>query len=349
MARVGIIGTGWGARVQTPNFRSAGLEVTAIAGRAAAKTERVARELAIDRFFTDWRDLVRSPEVDLVSIVTPPSLHRAMTLAALEAGKHVLCEKPTALDAAEAREMFDASRQYPDRIALIDHELRFLPAWDRAKAVVEEIGALRFAEVRYSSSSRGDRAREWNWWSDAAEGGGVLGAVASHFIDTLRYLVGEIAAVRGLLHTFIGSRPAADGQARTVTSDDFAAVGLRFENGALALLSFSVVAAIDEPTTLTIHGENGGLRLVAGSLSTVARGGEWRETVPAPPRIVGDSSGGPFGSGTLHLGRALKAALDDGKIDALAPAATFFDGLQQQRALDAARESSRNGGGWITR
>ena len=94
MARIGIIGTGWGARVQTPAFREAGLEVVAIAGRDAAKTKEVARELDLQAF-ADWRDLVAS-DVDLVTIVTPPSEHLEMATAALEHGKHVLCEKPTA-------------------------------------------------------------------------------------------------------------------------------------------------------------------------------------------------------------------------------------------------------------
>jgi hypothetical protein len=100
MARVGIIGTGWGARVQVPAFREAGLEVVAIAGHNADRTRRAAAELGLEAF-DDWRSLIAS-NIDLVTIVTPPSEHLSMAAAALEAGKHVLSEKPMALDVAEA-------------------------------------------------------------------------------------------------------------------------------------------------------------------------------------------------------------------------------------------------------
>jgi predicted dehydrogenase len=158
MARVGIVGTGWGARVQVPTFREAGLEVTAIAGFHRNKTRELAAELKL-RAHDDWREVVSSPDVDLVSIVTPPSEHREMAIAALEAGKHVLCEKPTALNALEAEQMLAASRRFPSQLALIDHELRFLPAWREARARLPELGSVRYVEGRYSSPARGDRNR----------------------------------------------------------------------------------------------------------------------------------------------------------------------------------------------
>src|SRR5436305_6549432 len=122
MARIGIIGTGWGARVQVPAFREAGLEVVAIAGSHRNKTHRIGEELGVNAF-DDWPSLVVSPHVDVVSIVTPPSEHVKMAVAALEHGKHVICEKPTALNAAEAEQIVAEARKHPDRFALIDHEL----------------------------------------------------------------------------------------------------------------------------------------------------------------------------------------------------------------------------------
>lgn len=342
MARVGIIGTGWGARVQIPAFRTAGLEVVAVAGSDPEKTRRVAAEHSV-RGHDDWRRLVESPDVDLVSIVTPPDQHAEMAIRALEAGKHVLSEKPTALSAAEAERMLAAAQARPKQLALIDHELRFLPSWREARARIGELGALRYAELRYSSPGRADPQRPWNWWSDAARGGGVWGAVGSHFVDALRYFVGEIEAVAASLQTFIRERPFGDGK-RRVTSDDFAAAHVWLEEGAFVVMTFSVVAAVDEPTTLTLVGANGAFRLVADELRSARTGQEWRaETTQGGARVVGDSSGGFFGTGTVWLGRALAAALDRGEREALAPAATFRDGLAQQRALDAGRRSSENG------
>jgi predicted dehydrogenase len=345
MARIGIIGTGWGARVQTPAFREAGLEVVAIAGRDAGKTKEIARELDLQPF-DDWRDLVAS-DLDLVTIVTPPSEHLAMATAALDGGKHVLCEKPTALDAPEAERLVAAARAHPDRITLIDHELRFLPSFRAAREQLHELGAIWYAEVRYASPARGDRNRGWNWWSDAGSGGGIWGAVGSHFVDALRYLVSEVDSVQATLHSFIGERPF-DGGLRAVTADDFAAVNARLANGAFAAMTFSAVSGgPDEPAMLTIHGEHGAMRIVGEELLRSRRGEPFvRVAGDEMANRPGNSSGGAFGSGTVFLGRALRTALDDGDRGALTPGATFADGLAQQRVLDAARRSSANEGRW---
>lgn len=347
MARIGIIGTGWGARVQVPAFREAGLEVAAIFGHNPERASRIGRELGI-KVFDDWRALIGS-DLDLVTIVTPPSEHLKMATAALDAGKHVLCEKPTALNVAEAEQLVASAHKHPDRIALIDHELRFLPSFRAARERMGELGGVRFVEVRYASPSRGDQTRAWNWWSDAEHGGGIWGAVGSHFVDTLRFLGMEIEAAQATLRTIIAERPYENGT-RNVTSDDLAAVHLRLTGGAIAAMTFNAVASgPDEETTLTIHGEEGALRLAGEELLTAMRGEPF--TVAAGTRRSdrkGNSAGGAFGSGTYLIGCALRSALDEGNRDALADAATFDDGLAQQRVLDAARESSRNNGIWTT-
>jgi predicted dehydrogenase len=347
MARIGIIGTGWGARVQVPAFREAGLDVAGIAGAHRNKTHRVAEELDVHAF-DDWRELVAANDVDLISIVSPPSEHLAMATAALDSGKHVLSEKPTALNAHEAEQLVAAASAHPDRLALIDHELRFLPAWRMARERIGDIGALRYIEVRYASPSRGDRRREWNWWSDAARGGGVWGAVGSHFIDAIRYFVGEIAAVQAMLATVIRHRPFGDAT-RDVSSDDLAAVHLRLASGAVAMMTFSAVASgPDEATTMTIHCEDGAMRLLREELLMAVQGEPFTRAAGGPlDDRRGNSPGGAFGTATLHLGRAIKAALDDGDENALGVAATFVDGLAQQRVLDAARASSEGDGKWV--
>ena len=165
----------------------------------------MATELHVEPF-DDWRALVDS-NLDLVTIVTPPSEHLAMATAALDAGKHVLCEKPMALDVAEAEQLVAAARKHPDQLALIDHELRFLPSFRAARERIGELGGIRYAEVRYASPGRGDRSSAWNWWSDAKRGGGIWGAVGSHFVDTLRFLGMEIEAAQATLQTIIEERP----------------------------------------------------------------------------------------------------------------------------------------------
>jgi predicted dehydrogenase len=342
MAKIGIVGTGWGARVQVPTFREAGLNVVAIAGHSVEKTIDIAAEVDVQAY-DDWRELVAA--VDLVSIVTPPSKHREMGLYALEAGKHVLLEKPTAMHAGEAEELVAAAHARPDQIALIDHELRFLPSWREARERIRDLGDVRYAEVRYSSPARGDRNRAWNWWSDANRGGGIWGAVGSHFVDALRYFGIELEEAQALMRTTIDRRPR-DGGTREVTADDFTSADFRLRGGAVAVMTFSAVATgPDETSMMTIYCDRGAMRF-SGEEVLLSTGGKPFETFAGGPmeQRPGNSHGGAFGTGTLHLGRALRAALDDGDRDALAPAATFEDGLAQQRVLDAVRRAASVGG-----
>lgn len=323
MTKIGTIGSGWASRVQTPLFREAGFDVVNVKGH-------------------DWRSLLDS-DCDAVTITTPPSEHLEMASAFLARGKHVICEKPTALNVMEAQELVAAAKQRPELIAIIDHELRFLPAWIAARERIRELGGVRYIEVRYSSPARGDRSREWNWWSDADRGGGILGAVGSHFADAIRYLVGEIEEVQAMLLTMIDERSG-----KKVTADDFAELNLRLAGGAHATMTLNAVASgPDEQAMMTIHCEHEAMRLI-GSELLVAKRGEPYALVAGEemPKLPGNSMGGAFGSGTRELARALKRALDEGDRGALAPAATVHDGLAQQRVLDAARRSSENGGKW---
>ncbi|NTV65578.1 MAG: Gfo/Idh/MocA family oxidoreductase [Oscillochloris sp.] len=343
MVGIGIIGTGWGARVQVPAFRSVGLEVVALAGSQPERTARIAADLGVAWQSTDWRALIAHPDVALVSIVTPPGLHCEMALATLAAGKHVLCEKPTALDAAEAALMQAAAAARPDQLALIDHELRLLPALRLARELIArgEIGPVRHAEARSLGSSRSDLRRPWNWWSDAAQGGGVLGAIGSHQIDLLRYLLAdEVTVAMGMTRSCVAARPDESGWMRPVTSDDYVAATLRFGGGALATISASVVGPHDEPNSLSVYGPSGALRFVGGRLLRSA-GGDFIDITPEHPLSFPAGIVGDFPQGTVYLGVALRAGLT-GDRAALASAATFADGLATQRVLDMIRAATNS-------
>lgn len=346
---IGIIGTGWGTRVQVPAFKAAGLPVVALAARDRARTEQQARELGIAFATNDWRELLARDDVQFVSIVTPPSTHREIAIAALEAGKHVLCEKPMALDASETQAMVDAAKAHGTLYTLIDHELRFLPAVQLARQQVQQgnLGTLRHIESTVLSASRNSPQREWNWWSDAEQGGGLLGALGSHQVDLLHFVFGPITAVSGLTNVFISERPSESGS-RPVTADDYSAFLLRLPDGGIGTIAMSVVAAVNEPSRLTAHFEHGALRLEAGRLLRSEHGGEWSDitpphTVEIPAAL---DAGGEFPRGTVYIGHAIKRALST-DCGALAPAATFEDGHRVQRVLDAVRQSQRSNSGWV--
>jgi predicted dehydrogenase len=341
--RIAIIGTGWGTRVQIPAFRSAGLEIVGLAAHNAEKTRAEAARLGVPAFAT-WRELLDT-DADAISIVTPPATHREMALAALAAGKHVLCEKPTALDSAAAAAMAEAAASRPGQWALIDHELRFHPLYQAARAAIAEIGPIRHVFSSVVGPSRADATRPWNWWSDKEQGGGIWGAIGSHQLDTLRWLCGEISAIRATLHTFVAERPY-EGGARAVTSDDAALAHVRFAAGGLGAITISMVGATGEKDTLTVHGAAGAVRIEGAHLHRADPGGEWIDQTPEHTVEIPEGIAGAFPVGTVYLGHALRAS-GQGDGAALAPAATFADGLRTQRLLDAGRRSDDADGGWV--
>src|SRR5687768_5289947 len=127
VVRIGVIGTGFARNVQIPAFRQCeNAEIISVASGSIENAEATAKEFGIGHFTADWRETVSRDDVDLICITTPPRLHHEMTLFALRHGKHILCEKPMAMNAREARAMTDAAKA-ANLLALIDHELRFQP------------------------------------------------------------------------------------------------------------------------------------------------------------------------------------------------------------------------------
>src|SRR6185369_14666106 len=173
---IGIIGTGFARTTQIPGFRDCmGAKIVAISSRIRERGEAIAKEFGIDHVVTDWMDLVTHPDVNLVSIVTPPSTHLEITLAALDHGKAVLCEKPMALNADEARRMVEKANA-AGVLALIDHELRFLNSRRVMRGMLQAgaIGTVRHCNYVFRSDYRGIADRAWDWWSDETMGGGAL-------------------------------------------------------------------------------------------------------------------------------------------------------------------------------
>src|SRR6059036_4285446 len=270
--RIGFVGSGFARRVQIPALAFVpGAKATAIASGHRANAEAVAREFGL-RVFTDGTELARSADVDLVIVSSTPDTHARYAIAALEAGKHVLCEKPMAIDAFEAAQMVTASEQHPDRLAWIDHELRYEPNRRRARELIRSgaIGAVRHIELSLKPYLRGDGRPQaadapWTWWFDGARGGGILGSVGSHLIDLCRFWTGsEVAYVAGVVETFVTERKDESGANRPVTADDFASSVLRMASGAVATVTLSTVA----------HHGPGHLAQVTGSQGTLVLSGE---------------------------------------------------------------------------
>lgn len=346
--RVGVIGTGFGSTVQIPAFRAnPRVEVVAVASGQPGKARQVADRLGVPHAFDDWTKLVAA-DLDLVSITTPPHLHHAMALAALNAGRHVLCEKPMAMSAPEAEEMLSGADR-ARRVHVIDHELRFNPNRRKARTLLAEgfIGVPRHVLLTAVNASRLDPAKPWGWWFDETRGGGLLGAVGSHQVDLLRYWLGDITAVTGTADPVVPERPLPDGSGRRrVTADEFTTFSLRFRSGAVGTVFLSCVAAHGVGPRVEVWGDEGHLLLDADDRLWGARHGEALveltelETLkPVPGMEYVSLWGVSFVRLVDHL---VQATLDGAPV---APAATFQDGLAVQQVLDAVRQATRSG--WV--
>lgn len=349
---VGIVGAGFARTTQIPGFQNCpGARVVAIASRHREHAESVAREFGIEHVATDWRELVQRDDVDLVSVVTPPATHMEITLAALERGKAVLCEKPMAMNADEAKRMTDSSRA-AGVLALIDHELRFLNSRQKMRTMLHngEIGDVRHCSYLFRSDYRGVLDRQWDWWSDSAMGGGTLGAIGSHTIDSFRWLLGtEVSEVCCMLSTHIAERPdKTSGEPRRVTTDDEAKLMFRFADSSLArnatgVASLSVVESGAYENRLEVFGTKGALMVEEnGDLShSPAGSGIWKPVEVEQGPIAPGMREGSWSGGFTAFSSAIVDALRDGR-QTVAGAATFEDGYRVQLVLDAARASNES-------
>jgi len=343
--RVGFIGSGFARRVQLPALALVpGTRPTAVASGHRANAEAVAREFGLAHVFTDGTELARSPDVDLVIVSSTPDTHARYAIAALEAGKHVLCEKPMAIDAFEAAQMVTASEQHPDRHAWIDHELRYEPNRRRARELIrsDAIGELRHVELSLTPYLRGDGRPQafdapWNWWSDASRGGGILGAVGSHLIDLFRFWSGrEITYVAGLVETFVKERRDETGARRPVTADDFASCVLQSANDAVAAITLSTVAHHGPGHLGQVTGSDGTLFLSGETKLELGKPGGPLEDVSAPDDLWEKTTpNNMWARSFVRLLREMVQVISGGTPQG--EPATFRDGWQVQRVLDAIR------------
>jgi len=352
---IGIIGAGFARTTQIPGFRNCrGARIVSIASRHRERAASVAQEFGIEHVCTDWKELIDRDDVDLVSVVTPPATHMEITLAALERGKAVLCEKPMAMDAAEAKRMTDRARD-AGVLALIDHELRFLSSRRKMRAMLHSgaIGTVRHCNYVFRSDYRGP-AGTWDWWSDENMGGGTLGAIGSHAIDSFRWVLdAEINEVCCVLSTYVSERPdKSSGSMRPVTSDDTVKMLLRFADspltkGATGAASLSVVESGKSLNQLEVYGSGGALMVEeTGELwHSPAGSGGWRRVEVEEDTVASGMRDGSWSRGFTIFSCAIINALRDGRTT-VAGAATFEDGYRVQLVLDAARESSKNGS-WL--
>lgn len=345
--RTAIIGASFARDAYLPalaNIDDAG--VVAIASARLSSARATAEQFGIQQAYDDWREMLERHEVDLVCIATPPDLHAPMTLAALEAGAHVLCEKPMAMDAGESRAMLEAA-EAAGKLHVMGHELRFNPNRRRIKALLDagEIGEVRHLNMVSINAGWGDPASRpaGDWWSLAEHGGGRFGAAGSHAIDLIRWWLGDIGALSGQVATMVPDRiDAKSGETWRATADDQFSFLLEMQNGVLASVFMSGAARHSGGSSLQIFGSEGSIRLGDGDerLYVARAGGDFEDlSVDDPNASLPLVNSGIWNVSFVALMQELCAAIREGR--ELQAGATFADGLQCQLAMDAVRRSSQ--------
>jgi predicted dehydrogenase len=275
--RWGLIGAGDIVRKRVADALRActGCELAAVSRARADLVEPFAREVGAKRWYRHWRELVADPGVDAVYVATPVHLHAEQTIAAAEAGKHVLCEKPMAMDLAECDRMITACRA--SGVALgVAYYRRFYPVVARVKQMIDsaEIGTPVFAQMMAFEPFNPQPGEPRSWLIDRAQaGGGPMADFGCHRIEVLSHLLGPVQRVTSIVSTIALDRDV----------EDTAAALLQFERGATAMLVVTHAAA-DRQDTLDLFATRGSIRIAPlNSGNMIVKVGEVERGESHPP------------------------------------------------------------------
>ena len=358
--RAAIVGTGFGLFTHSRALREAGFEVRAIVGRDAKRTATRAAPLGIPLASDSLREVLEDPAIRLVTVATPPHAHFASVMEAIAAGRHVVCEKPFARDAAEARAMRDAAHA-----AGVHHMLGAEFRFDSAQALLRRVvrsgaigGARHFLRIYHQHGNPDPAEKLADWWEDESQGGGFLGAFGSHMFDQIDHLFGPIRRVSAQLQTLAPGRPRR-------TADDCYSVQFEAGEGVHGTLIAAQVAPGPLVMATKVVGTAGGAWIQSGAAYGdpeqvwIADAAGSRQ-VPMPPELVNPPPT-PFPHAELiqteqdrwhtmgfdvapyaRLFAEMRARIEGAEPAIPERAATFDDAVRGQAVLDAARRSARD-------
>ncbi|GAB4097557.1 Gfo/Idh/MocA family oxidoreductase [Brachybacterium horti] len=381
--RVGLIGHGFMGAAHSHAWRTAHRffdlpltpELRTLAGRNPETLAAAAERYGFAGTTTRWHDVVEDPEIDVVDICTPGDTHREITLAALAAGKHVLCEKPLANSVAEAEEMAAAAREAAARgiRSICGFSYRRTPALAYARRLVEEgfVGEIRQVRAQYLQDWLADADAPMTWRLDREKAGsGALGDIGAHVVDLVQWITGTpIEAVSGTLATVVPTRPAAgdmqglggkgdvSGERRQVTVDDTALFSARLAGGVLGSFEATRMAqGRKNAMRVEINGAAGSVAFDFERMNELeiydatARAGRqgFTRVLTTEPEHPYAAAWWPTGHGlgyehtftheVVDLVRAIGEGCD--------PSPSFDDALHVQRVLAAVEASHDDGSRW---
>ena len=371
-----MFGTGFMGIVHTEAIRRLGnVEVVAVAGSSDAKAKAFAEQMYIDRFTGDWESLAKDPGIDAVHICTPNVLHHPMAKAALENGKHVLCEKPLTMNSAEAKELLTLA-EAKGVVHATNHNLRCYPVVQQIRQMVAagDLGEILAVQGTYSQDWL-LYDTDYNWRIEAKHNGKLraMGDIGSHWMDMIQFLTGlPITSVCGELTTFHKTRKKPQGSVQTfsgktsspedyqnipIDTDDFGAVLLHLGDRARGSFTVSQISAGNKNSfRIEIYGTKSGVswnqekpdELWIGNRNSpnqviVKDGSLFYPAAAAFAELPGGHSEG-YDDSHKNLFKRFYRRVADPKAAIEYP--TFADGLRGMMLLEAVAASSERRG-WV--
>jgi len=326
----------------------------AACGRDVANLQSFAARFGWQTTETSWEKLVARDDIDVVDICTSNLTHMPIAVAAAKAGKHVICEKPMARNAGEARQMLEAAQDAGVR-HMVAFNYRRVPALVLAKQLIEQgkIGSIVHFNAVYYQDWLVDAGALYGWRNDVQEAGsGAHGDLNAHIVDLARFLVGDVAAVTGVQEVIIKERRAANGTVHPVTADDAATFLARFQNGAIGyFFSSRMCTGRKNYLRLEIFGSKGSLGFNLERMNELEF---YSREEPDPEQgfrtILVTNASQPYISAWWPPGHIIgweHTFIHEVRDFLLAVAAhepvhpDFYDGLRCQQVLDAVTESAR--------
>src|SRR5882757_7188148 len=332
-----VVGTGFGCKVHLPALRAGGFEVVGLVGADAERTKRRADAKGVSRAFIDLDDAITRTHAKVVSLATPPHTHAALVNIAIARGCHVLCEKPFAKGAAEARSMLAAAERAAV-VHLIGHEFRWMPERALIGRAVSSgaIGEPRLMTLlHYMPLVASPEAKMPQWWFDADAGGGWLGASGSHAIDQVRSSVGEFASVSAALPIV---------SARGGVAEDTYVVRFQLTNGVEGVLQ-QTAGAWGPASSVTLVAGTKGTVWVENGVAKIADSSGTRD-LPIPPELALQSPSAL--AAFTRLCEAMRDAINGVASSSGVPLPTFADGVAGMEVIDAIRESAAKNGALVS-
>jgi predicted dehydrogenase len=351
--RGAVIGTGIVARLRhIPAFQEAArrgtAELVAICDPVPAALDEAGDQAGVADRYRDYREVLARHDIDVVAIATPNSSHEQITVEALQAGKHVLCEKPLALSLDGARRMAAVARD-TGRVNSVNYRYRWVPSARYLKELIEtgEVGAVRQIFMNYFNASVVDPTTPIQWRQTRAEGGGILADIGSHLIDLALWLLGPIRRVRCDRWTFTHDRPSGENGMARVDVDDAATCQLEFASGAVGVMNASgLCLGRLNHQRIEVYGTGGGVVYEIARPGDI--GGDRLHVCfgEAQHRIAGMAEARTM---PWHSGTPIDAFLDffQAVHDGRPASVTFADAVRVQAVLDAAVQSTTGGGVWV--